>query len=1201
MKRTISLIIILSMIFQICMPIILQYEVQAETTSEEVTDDENTEIVEGTNITFEDVNLYNAITEILAEKITEKNDELKQVTINNEQLATIEALNLENKGIENLSGIENFTNLKELVISNNNIEDITAILSITTLEKLVAKYNKIKSLEGIELLANLSELDVMGNQIREIPELSYIEDDKLNVTWQSYTKTIISGEKGNVELELPEAFIQAQDENSRYYSEEDFELAYCELSEDGTKIIVDAESVFKTNAKIQITSGVLENSYLFVYGVGIAYYVDCTEATLYNVDLDVNSDGEVTLADADLMKKYIDNGYVEEEMTEEEFTKIAHIDVDNNGEINNIDYNRFVKYINKETEILFTRKTNVQTKTNEDIIAQIYTLNPNIETNDEMYIFTENGEKEITFLDEDGEQQILLAKVSCIDKTAPGYEISYSTTEATRNSVTVTIIADEELIDVYGDYEDENGEIYSTGWVLSEDKITLTKEYTENDRETVSLIDEAWNITSVEINVNNIFTDAPESGELILKKQNSSGENYEENTWTNENVYIVINEESRPDNTTMTYEINGEGYYTGSTTLTEDGIYEIVLTTEDSVGNSTTRAYNVKIDKTKPEVGKLNLKSESSNGEELETGVITGKNVYVSFEEGTDELSGIAETYYLLNGEETKITESEIYRSEGTYQIKLISVDKAGNTSEEEYSFEINKQSPELEVQYENQDDGTMKVTIICTNNRPLKTLDGWELSGDKLELTKIYNVDKTEEITVTDLLGNTAKVTIEVTGISTIDFLVSVDYSTKELTNQNVTVTIVSVTPMKKLDGWTLQNQYKQTKIYTSNTSETVTVESTAGKTVEANIVITNIDKTAPEVTDVSYSTQEITNGDVVVTITANEQLQPVNGWTLSTDKKVLEKSFSQNTNGNQAIVIKDLAGNQNTATYNVSNIDKTAPTITVSYSTTEKTNQEVIVRITSNEELQELDGWTLSDENKTLEKSFNENTSEQTLTVRDLAGNSKTVTFEVSNIDKTAARVAINYSTREETYDPVTVTLTANEELQGLQGWTISGDKKTLQKTFTENTTETITVKDLAGNSTDVTIAINNIKQKQEIKDDVYEITEDNYILGIEANTQMQTVLNNLGVTVDNPSTGIVKTGQQITVNEITYTLIVKGDITKDGQFDIQDLSNLCSHLANLKKLEGNALKAADINLDKSVDMIDLSTMCSKLANLN
>lgn len=51
------------------------------------------------------------------------------------------------------------------------------------------------------------------------------------------------------------------------------------------------------------------------------------------------------------------------------------------------------------------------------------------------------------------------------------------------------------------------------------------------------------------------------------------------------------------------------------------------------------------------------------------------------------------------------------------------------------------------------------------------------------------------------------------------------------------------------------------------------------------------------------------------------------------------------------------------------------------------------------------------------------------------------------------------------------VTVTITANKEVQALgNGWTLSTDKKTLTKTFSANTTETVTLTDTAGNKGDV-----------------------------------------------------------------------------------------------------------------------------------
>ena len=49
------------------------------------------------------------------------------------------------------------------------------------------------------------------------------------------------------------------------------------------------------------------------------------------------------------------------------------------------------------------------------------------------------------------------------------------------------------------------------------------------------------------------------------------------------------------------------------------------------------------------------------------------------------------------------------------------------------------------------------------------------------------------------------------------------------------------------------------------------------------------------------------------------------------------------------------------------------------------------------------------------------------------------------------------------------VTVTVTANKQVQAITGWTLSADKKVLTKQYTANTTETITLTDTAGNKSD------------------------------------------------------------------------------------------------------------------------------------
>ena len=72
-----------------------------------------------------------------------------------------------------------------------------------------------------------------------------------------------------------------------------------------------------------------------------------------------------------------------------------------------------------------------------------------------------------------------------------------------------------------------------------------------------------------------------------------------------------------------------------------------------------------------------------------------------------------------------------------------------------------------------------------------------------------------------------------------------------------------------------------------------------------------------------IKYSTQELTNQNVTVILTTNEEVQAISGWTLSQDKKTLTKVYENNTT--EIITLKDLVGNEVKQTITISNIDKT------------------------------------------------------------------------------------------------------------------------------------------------------------------------------------------------------------------------------------------------------------------------------------
>ena len=97
-------------------------------------------------------------------------------------------------------------------------------------------------------------------------------------------------------------------------------------------------------------------------------------------------------------------------------------------------------------------------------------------------------------------------------------------------------------------------------------------------------------------------------------------------------------------------------------------------------------------------------------------------------------------------------------------------------------------------------------------------------------------------------------------------------------------------------------------------------------------------------------------------------------------------------------------------------------------------------------------------------------------TVTAKDKVGHSVT---EVIEIDQTPAKVDVSYDITEPTNKGITVTLSSDEEIMPVDAGLWNPDKKyanKLQKVYFNNTDETITIVDKAGNETKVSIKITN-----------------------------------------------------------------------------------------------------------------------------
>ena len=392
-----------------------------------------------------------------------------------------------------------------------------------------------------------------------------------------------------------------------------------------------------------------------------------------------------------------------------------------------------------------------------------------------------------------------------------------------------------------------------------------------------------------------------------------------------------------------------------------------------------------------------------------------------------------------------------------------------------------------VDVALDNKNGDTYDYFLIGNNK---------EVNGEKFSTTHIANVIAYQE----------QETTFKAPALSNAsygEFDISIEYSNTEPTKDDVIVIITANRELKEIEGWTLSQDKKSLqKTYTENVREIITVTSENDEIVEQEIVIENIDKTAPKI-EVQYSTTEITSGSVVVTLISDEELQELDGWELSQDKKSLTKEYKENTT--ETVVVYDLVSNATEVNISINNISQSTFECEITYSETEPTNKDVVVTILANRELRELDDWELSQDNKSLTKTYSENINEDIL-VQDFEGNTTTVHVNIENIDREIPILELLYSITENTNQNVIVTIKSNEPLKQPEGWTISSDGCTITKTYFQNQSENIVVEDLAGNQVEKSIEVKNIDKNPPILDVNYQTSQNQVIVTIKSNEPLQ-----------------------------------------------------------------------------------------------
>ena len=123
-------------------------------------------------ILFKDKNLYNAVVEQLQNSIESVDEETLTISITQEKLNKIKSLNLRERGIGDLTGVESFSNLEYLDLSKNEISSVEQLKDLKQLKVLSFYENKIVDLKPLSNLLELEQLYIWENDFTDVTPLS---------------------------------------------------------------------------------------------------------------------------------------------------------------------------------------------------------------------------------------------------------------------------------------------------------------------------------------------------------------------------------------------------------------------------------------------------------------------------------------------------------------------------------------------------------------------------------------------------------------------------------------------------------------------------------------------------------------------------------------------------------------------------------------------------------------------------------------------------------------------------------------------------------------------------------------------------------------------------------------------------------------------------------------------------------------------
>lgn len=626
--------------------------------------------------------------------------------------------------------------------------------------------------------------------------------------------------------------------------------------------------------------------------------------------------------------------------------------------------------------------------------------------------------------------------------------------------------------------------------------------------------------------------------------------------------------------------------------------------------------------------------------------------------DGSTALSGIEKYEYSFNNGESwndynpntgiNITE------EGTTTVIARAKNNLGKYSSvsDKYIVKIVREQMNLTYRVSTLETTNSNVTVTITSNTKLNTPAGWTNYNNGYGIYKVYSENTTENVTITDENGNSSIFPIVINQIDKMAPQLEVAYNTSD---NYVEAVITSNEKVQEISGWTLSDDEKSlSKIFYHNTESSVRVYDIAGNSTQQQINITGIHEGEFTI-DVNYTETE--SDKVKVTITSSENLAPLDGWTLSNDKKKLEKVFTGDILEHLTINSENNERKNIEIRYSFINENDSDPEFRVVYSNKRISNQSVIVTIVSTNTFNQLEGWELTGDGYALTKIYNSNTDENVIVTFE-NGETREVNIKITNIDKD--KPIISEAVNNGVYDKLKLSVSNDTESVEIEkeGKIIEYQKDMV---LTEKGNYKITLIDKAGNTSIYNITINSDVTIVEVPDTGSNYTKALIIIGIlellvgllyifkfkvddrinfsvvimifaisaiHPSIAVDALLNLNGYTVNdgklyniealttqanlkdnldndtsititkNSSSDYMATGDKLKYKGTTYSLIIDGDVNSDGTVNETDFSSIINHLISKTTIsDTNKLDALDYNKDNYKDISDLYLLSKRI----